>query len=343
MDVALPMNDANSRIEAFIFAGQHQDAELLRKILASKIDASLHADPEKALEDYRNSLRDEDGDLALHYAVDNRNVQYLWFLLASGFDARAKNKRGQTPLHVSLRKGFGAALEILVDASSRNDEQDEDGCSPLHIASEVGCIEMIWKLLASDVDINLQNSKGRTPLYLALRHEDAAEFLIDAGCRLDHQDQDGNSPLHIAAEKKAVVIFLKLLASGANSSLQNRKGQTPLHLALDHRVTAEIIIDAGCINNYQDQNGNTPLHVAAKNRHFGVMAKLLALGVNGRLQNREGKTPLHLVLCQCDRGIDSRTAGLLFDDGSENDLQDHDGLRSLTERGMERRVDDDNR
>lgn len=87
---------------------------------------------------------------------------------------------------------------------------------------------------------------------------------------INQQDNDGNTPLHLACLSFSPVIIETLLNNGANASLniQNKKKQTPLHLICCHELKADfsiqLIRDMITKENLhlQDFRGNTALHCA---------------------------------------------------------------------------------
>lgn len=64
-----------------------------------------------------NTIRGTTGDLALHTACDNLNLDIIIFLLSQGADANTRNSENLTPLQV---------LAINADATSEPDENSEE-------------------------------------------------------------------------------------------------------------------------------------------------------------------------------------------------------------------------
>lgn len=62
-----------------------------------------------------NSLQDRDGDRAIHHAAFG-NQPSVVHLLCTVFDAdvNARNKRGQTPLHIAVNRGYGDVCRVLL-------------------------------------------------------------------------------------------------------------------------------------------------------------------------------------------------------------------------------------
>jgi ankyrin repeat protein len=66
---------------------------------------------------------------------------------------------------------------------------------------------------------------GRTALHQAALngHVDVCDALLDKGARIDIQDADKNTPLHLAVIRKHEQVAMKLAKKGANSTAENRR------------------------------------------------------------------------------------------------------------------------
>ncbi|KAF8463355.1 ankyrin repeat-containing domain protein, partial [Kalaharituber pfeilii] len=79
------------------------------------------------------------------------------------------------------------------------------GKTPLHYAAEVHNNESTVRLLLdhSDIDINLADKDGKTPLHCAVerRSKSTVRLLLDhSDIDINLADKDGKTPLHYAAE-----------------------------------------------------------------------------------------------------------------------------------------------
>ena len=105
------------------------------------------------------------------------------------------------------------------------------------------------------------------------RHLDTIKYLIEVKkADLNVKDDDGRTPLHLAAEKDHLSIVKSLIKDKkADLNVKDNDGNTPLHLAVEkhHLDTVKCLIEAKKADlNVQDNDGNSPLHLAALNGHL---------------------------------------------------------------------------
>ncbi|XP_055637024.1 NF-kappa-B inhibitor cactus-like [Toxorhynchites rutilus septentrionalis] len=84
--------------------------------------------------------------------------------------------------------------------------------------------------------------------------------------KLFHQNEDGDTFLHLAIIHEATDVVNKLISAALRSwlDIQNDFGQTPLHLAVltgQAKIVRELIV-AGAVTETRDAEGNTALHLA---------------------------------------------------------------------------------
>lgn len=110
---------------------------------------------------------------------------------------------------------------------------------------------------------------------------------------INSQDKYGYTALHNVMSEEEFEIVEYLIKNGADVNIQNEDGVTPLHLAA-YTENANILLDNGAEINQQDNRGNTPLHAAviAGEEHREMIKFLIDNGADASIINQEGKTPL---------------------------------------------------
>ncbi|XP_071612877.1 ankyrin repeat domain-containing protein 27 isoform X3 [Heliangelus exortis] len=116
-----------------------------------------------------------------------------------------------------------------------------------------------------------------------------------SGLGVNVSNQDGFTPLHMAALHGHSELVSLLLKHGASVSAKNGKHAVPLHLACQkgHFQVVKCLMDYDAKQNKKDIYGNTPLIYACLNGQYETTALLLQHGASVNLSNAKGNTALH--------------------------------------------------
>jgi len=123
---------------------------------------------------------------------------------------------------------------------------------------------------------------------------------LKSGSDINAKDDDGASPLHLAALKNENSnVLTVLLDAGADVNAQGRFGGTPLLFAAfgnENPNVLKALLDVGAGLNARTSTGDTPLHLAAKNNvNPEVPSLLLDAGADAAAVNEDGKTPFEFA------------------------------------------------
>lgn len=152
-------------------------------------------------------------------------------LIAEGADINAQSSDGVTPLLRALIAKKKDAYKVLLQAGANPNLRDRMGNAAVNSAAECSDPFFLELALRHDGEPDLINegslfSRNNTPLFYAVYKEHASNvaLLIEAGAKLDHQDEKGYTPLHHASEGAAYDIVLMLLEAGADPGIKNLRG-----------------------------------------------------------------------------------------------------------------------
>lgn len=138
-------------------------------------------------------------------------------------------------------------------------------------------------------------------------------------------DEDGNTPLHLAAQnghETVAIVLLKLMANLSVQNLQNKEGKTALHLAAQdgHDRVMEELLKNAADPNLEDKYTWTPLHYATWKCYPLLAQRLLRGGADKNFQDRFGQNALHLA---AERG-NVKIVSSLLSEGADLNAQCHD-------------------
>ncbi|PKS11382.1 hypothetical protein jhhlp_003145 [Lomentospora prolificans] len=218
-------------------------------------------------------------------------------------DVNVKDSRfGRSAISWAAGGGHVAVLQRLLEAGAQVDAKDNDGSTPLHLASRNGYDTIVQQLLKAGAQVDAKRKfGGSTPLHLASRHghDTIVQQLLKAGAQVDVKDNDdGSTPLHWASQHGHNTIVQQLLKAGAQVDVKdNDDGSTPLHWASKngHDTIVQQLRKAGAqVDAKRDDDGSTPLHLASRNGHDTIVQQLLKAGAQVDAKEKfGGSMPLH--------------------------------------------------
>ena len=117
------------------------------------------------------NARDEEGNTALHLAVDTDQQDLISLLLERGASPDRPDKDGYTPLHRACMNNKTHLASVLIKEGGANPQsrRNDTGNLPIHEAAKRGHIETLTELLNLNVTAWPKNNDQNTPRELALK------------------------------------------------------------------------------------------------------------------------------------------------------------------------------
>jgi tRNA A-37 threonylcarbamoyl transferase component Bud32 len=133
---------------------------------------------------------DNYGQTALMNSIYSNNPK-VFRLLLKHFDSKQKDTEGNTLSHIAAQTGNLKVLKICIEELGIQDEGNNEGAHPLHLAQSP---KMIEYLILQNHDINSRDNKGWSALHynLYLNNAENVKILIQIGANL--QPEPGTSP-----------------------------------------------------------------------------------------------------------------------------------------------------
>ncbi|OOV27627.1 hypothetical protein BXU11_09180 [Flavobacterium sp. LM5] len=285
---------------------------------------AIASDTNLTLADYLStkglSLNDTDnnGSTAFDYAARTGNIPFLKTLLSKGVKpteaalliAAQGSRRETTPL---------AAYQFLVEELKINPKAtNKSNENVLHlVANKSNQLEIINYFTAKGVDPNAKDNDGNTPLLLASAGNDievVKQFSITTN-NINAQNAKKESALTLAVKSGSPEIFNYLLSKGADLSVVDKDGYTlGYYLIQSYRpqsterrgpqtgnesksdpFQAKITIfkDKGFNLASPQKDGSTLYHFAVVKNDLALIEKLAELKIDINTKNNDGLTALH--------------------------------------------------
>ncbi len=194
-------------LKALLLAAHNGHAEILKLLLDSGCKASFH---------------DKRGRTPLHYA---RNSACAYALLRAGASPLAQDDGGNTPMHAAARHGYLEVVRALLDTGTINSRTNAEQ-TPLHEALRGGHADVARYLLQAGASCALADRNGLLPVHLAAELGDVELISLCAHSSssssqsspqsmrrgvLELCDASGNSPLDHAIAAGQISAAVELL------------------------------------------------------------------------------------------------------------------------------------
>ena len=123
----------------------------------------------------------------------------------------------------SARFGVTPLIESLLKYGEDVNTRTNLGETPLHLASENGHLDSMWKLVQSRACVNVVDLNGVTPLMLAAQngHMFGVEMLVFAGAVVNQKEDNGNTAMILAAKNGQYDCIKLLFNAGASVNAVN--------------------------------------------------------------------------------------------------------------------------
>lgn len=201
---------------------------------------------------YENTT-DDNGISHFHVACSRDDVENIKYLLEKGVNVNghihgnSPCHPGYTPLFIAVKFKCCKTAELLFNHGADIGLCDANNKTVFDLLSFYTCTGMIDIFLQSGIDINsMKNQKNDNPFHILCNHLRPPTYideidmininlsiqkLYNLGCDINHQNIDGNTPLHLACQYEIDFKFIKMfLDFGSDINIENTNGQTPFVL-----------------------------------------------------------------------------------------------------------------
>lgn len=239
--------------------------------------------------------RNDQGATPLIVAVEKDNLEIVKLLLENGANISAKDNYEETALIEAARSMNPNLMRLLLNAKPTLQEKNDALFEAVRSGPVV--IEM-----SVPGEKKPQNMKTRPEL----PEVTVTQLLLESGASLESRDQDGETPLMVAADHGQTDTFNLLLQRGAKINVRDRQGMTPLIGAACSCAVAtmnstydimESLLEKGADVNARAKDGRTALMMSAGSPDSAAsVALLLRYRADVTLKDSKGNTALSIAL-----------------------------------------------
>ena len=158
-----------------------------------------------------------------------------------------------------------------------------------------GDVKELEKLSKTKFWIDIYGKDGKTALMVSVDHtkDQMVQELLKKGADVKIQDAEGNSSLHVLAQKlsrKSSDLLKVLIEAGAPLEAKNALGETALLVAARNLNLdgVKLLIKNGVAKNALDNNGENAIFAFARKGDKRAVKELAELGVDSSIRNASG-------------------------------------------------------
>ncbi|XP_065497027.1 ankyrin repeat domain-containing protein 27 isoform X1 [Caloenas nicobarica] len=186
--------------------------------------------------------------------------------------------------------------EDLEDEDDTVSMSKPEFCHPLCQCSKCGPAQKKFgRISANGLGVNVSNQDGFTPLHMAALHghSELVSLLLKHGARISARNAKHAVPLHLACQKGHFQVVKCLMDYNAKQNKKDIYGNTPLIYAClnGQYETTALLLQHGASVNLCNAKGNTALHEAVLGKHEALVELLLRSGAVTHVRNDRNCTP----------------------------------------------------
>lgn len=196
------------------------------------------------------------------------------------YDPQGRNSMHHAAFHPNVQQGTNALSALTKMDPVAASIGDCNGDTAVHLAAEMGRLEMLRQLGEKLGNLDFVNHRGETPLMYAAHGGHMASVIALVEDR-------GGGPMADAGmiDGDGKTVLMHACSSGhldlVNLILQNREGR--------HKTLGFPPLDV----NQGDKQGCTALHIAASEGYWQLIPSLVLAGANKAAKDNDGCTALH--------------------------------------------------
>lgn len=227
-------------------------------------------------------------------------------LLKNGANLYELYENSRRALHAAAQSGNTQVADFLLlkNNTMNVNVRDDEGFSPIYIASEAGYDDFVKFLLNKEANVNIKtNLKQLAPLHIVAYNgytSTIKTLLNHKNININIKDNTNFTPLHSAVYGGINVVNVLMSYNSTDINAKSKDGLTPLHLAAinDYSDVAKTLINNKNIKPNCEAKGNmTALHFASSLGNLKTVQVLVeSNNTNLNIQSFDNLTALHFAI-----------------------------------------------
>lgn len=240
----------------------------------------------------------------LHVAAKQGDLETIKQCLEgnNAIDLNKQNSNGATLLIQAIAYGHVGLAQYLIEHGADTAlALKPNNSTTLHQVCTIGMAEMVDVLLQKNKKlINQVDEEGMTPLHIAayFGNTEVVKKLLENNALLDVYSNSGVNAIHLAAARGHVDILKLLIQKGVSIGKTDLYGGSPLHAAAESGQiqTVKYLIENKAGINNTDKEGVTALQFAVLHNHIEVAKLLIATGATVNFYSKKYGPLLHAAI-----------------------------------------------
>lgn len=228
------------------FAAGYGHLEIVKYLIELGVDINLKAQLELKFD--KNIGEYYSGFPPLLYAARQNHPEVVEYMLQHGADPNLVRDHGGSPMLLAADRGHTEVIKHLLKYEGDPNLCCDHGTTPIILAAQDGHIDTVIALIEGEAFINKQKNEieGKISALLAASkrgHILCVKCLVENGADIDLCDTKGSTPLLVALQNNRYDLAKYLYEKGADINATNIEGESPNQLAKS--LNLDIFSDEG--------------------------------------------------------------------------------------------------
>ena len=225
------------------------------------------------------NIRNSNGLYIIYYFILFNQYNYIKTILSQEPVIDYIDTEGKTILYLPIKLYYNDILDKLLEYNKNNiginiiDIQDNDKNTPLHYSIIFNNQYALQKLLLYNANLLIKNNQGNTILHTCLSNLNLLNIILSSKSIIENpnilniQNNNGETPLHIACNFELQESIKLLLKHNSNPNVIDKTHLSPIFYAitLNNIEVVTLLLNHNANVNIQDINGNVPLIICSIN------------------------------------------------------------------------------